>query len=87
LLAIFSLPKKISYPLAGLLLGGYLTMLAWPASAVRAGLMGGVVLVADYYGRINKSQLAVLLTAVAMLLVNPKLLLFDVGWQLSFWRC
>lgn len=84
LLAIFSLPKKISYPLAGLLLGGYLTMLAWPASAVRAGLMGGVVLVADYYGRINKSQLAVLLTAVAMLLVNPKLLLFDVGWQLSF---
>jgi len=54
------------------------------ASVVRAALMGSLVLSATQFGRISKITNALLLAAAAMLILNPKILAFDVGFQLSF---
>jgi competence protein ComEC len=83
-LSVFYLPKKISYPGTLLILFVYIVMIGFPASAVRAGIMGSIVLIAEYFGRINKSYFALLLVAVVTLIINPKLIVFDIGWQLSF---
>ena len=55
-----------------------------PASAVRAGIMGGLVIWAMKEGRLANSTNAILLAAGAMLAINPLLLRYDVGFQLSF---
>jgi competence protein ComEC len=54
------------------------------ASVVRAALMGVLVLIASQVGRISKITNALMLAAAAMLVFNPKILAFDVGFQLSF---
>ncbi len=54
------------------------------ASVVRAALMGSLVLFATRVGRISKITNALLFAAAAMLVFNPKILAFDVGFQLSF---
>ena len=53
-------------------------------SAVRAGIMGWLVLVAYEVGRLGRPLNLLLLTAVIMVTFEPKILLWDVGWQLSF---
>lgn len=53
-------------------------------SAVRAAIMGGLVLLAMYSGRLNSPRNAILLAAIIMLMINPKLLRYDIGFQLSF---
>ncbi len=53
-------------------------------TAVRAGIMGSLALIANYYGR---SQLAIrllLLTYIAMLVINPFTLPYDISFHLSF---
>ncbi|MDD5043617.1 MAG: ComEC/Rec2 family competence protein [Patescibacteria group bacterium] len=54
------------------------------ASVVRAGVMGGLVLLARQSGRLSKVSNVLILTAALMLFFNPKLLFYDAGWQLSF---
>jgi competence protein ComEC len=54
------------------------------ASVVRAAVMGLLVLLATHVGRISKITNALLFAAAAMLIFNPKILAFDVGFQLSF---
>jgi competence protein ComEC len=54
------------------------------ASVVRAAVMGCLVLLASQVGRVSKITNALMLTAAVMLFVNPKILAFDVGFQLSF---
>lgn len=55
-----------------------------PASAVRAGIMGLTLLYAEKLGRPYSSMRILLLAAAVMLLINPKLLKADIGFQLSF---
>jgi competence protein ComEC len=62
----------------------YITMIGAPASAVRAGIMIFLVLLGQNLGRMTKSINAVILAAFLMLVINPKLLISDVGFQLSF---
>ncbi|MFA5413657.1 MAG: ComEC/Rec2 family competence protein [Patescibacteria group bacterium] len=54
------------------------------SSVVRAAMMGLLALLATQVGRISKITNALLLAAAAMLIFNPKILAFDVGFQLSF---
>ena len=54
------------------------------ASAVRAAIMGILVLVARREGRQYRMRNALAFAAALMLLANPKILRFDVGFQLSF---
>lgn len=62
----------------------YVLLVGAPASALRAGLMGFLVLWSLYLGRMNKSINALILTVSLLLLWNPKLLIADIGFQLSF---
>ncbi|MDQ1284496.1 MAG: hypothetical protein QG620_844 [Patescibacteria group bacterium] len=75
-------PQAFWFALIGIAI--FVFMIGLPASAVRAGVMGGLLLWAAKNGRLANSQNAILFSAVAMLLFNPLLLRWDVGFQLSF---
>lgn len=62
----------------------YILMIGLPASAVRAGIMGALLLIAQHFGRATAAQRIVFFTASFMLFLNPLLLVFDIGFQLSF---
>lgn len=53
-------------------------------SAIRAGIMGVVLMLAQFFGRMNRSFRVLVLAAFLMLLFNPFLLRYDIGFQLSF---
>jgi competence protein ComEC len=62
----------------------FIIMVGAPASAVRAGIMAGLLLFAQKIGRLRTGDRAITFAATAMLVQNPLLLKSDVGFQLSF---
>jgi len=62
----------------------FVFLVGLPASAVRAGIMGTLLLWAAKNGRLANSINAILFAASAMLINNPLLLRYDAGFQLSF---
>lgn len=76
--------RKVSFYLIIGSLIIFLLLIAWPASAVRAVVMGSLGLWAMQAGRLNNSRWSLIFTAVIMLAINPLLLFYDVGFQLSF---
>ncbi len=84
LLLVFGLARRKAVWLAGLFLVFYITLIGLPASAMRAGLMGFLVLWALNLGRLNKISNTLVLTGSVLLLINPRLLRDDIGFQLSF---
>jgi len=62
----------------------YIILIGFPASGVRAGIMGGLYLLAQKLGRQSMGIRVIVLACAAMLLFNPLLLFYDVGFQLSF---
>ncbi len=62
----------------------YILMIGAPASAIRAGIMGFLLMMAQYFGRLNTASRAVIFAASFMLFFNPLLLRLDIGFQLSF---
>ncbi len=62
----------------------YILMIGAPASAVRAGVMGGLFLVAQHFGRLSAASRAIVFASTFMIFMNPLLLGLDVGFQLSF---
>lgn len=53
------------------------------SSAVRAGIMGGVVLLGQYVGRPSRAVGALVLAGTVMVFANPFILFWDAGFQLS----
>lgn len=62
----------------------FILMIGFQPSAVRAGIMGSMFLFCEKIGRQKSSDRALLLTAAVMLITNPSLLRYSVGFQLSF---
>ncbi|OQB43827.1 MAG: ComEC family competence protein [Parcubacteria group bacterium ADurb.Bin159] len=62
----------------------FIILVGAPASAIRAAIMGLIFLYGEYLGRPSYGLNALILTAAIMLLFNPFLLGFDIGFQLSF---
>jgi len=62
----------------------YILLIGAPASAVRAGIMAGILMAAQYFGRMSSANRAVLFAAFLMVLQNPLILTLDIGFQLSF---
>jgi competence protein ComEC len=62
----------------------FVIMAGAEASAVRAAIMGSIVLLAQYIGRAHSMRNAIAVSAVAMVLWSPNVLRFDLGFQLSF---
>ena len=84
LMPLLGLGRKKSFWLIIFSLFCFMILTGLQASIVRATIMGGLVLLAGYLGRLSKINNALALTAVIMLLVNPKILVYDLGFQLSF---
>jgi competence protein ComEC len=74
--------KAFWFAVAGIVI--FITMIGLPSSGVRAGVMGTLLLWAAKNGRLANSQNAIIFSAVVMLLINPLILRYDVGFQLSF---
>jgi competence protein ComEC len=62
----------------------YIILTGLPASGIRAGVMGGLYLLAQKLGRQSLGVRVVVMACAVMLIFNPLLLFFDVGFQLSF---
>ena len=62
----------------------YILMIGAPACAIRAGIMGALLLLAQNFGRIAQPERIMVFTLGFMLISNPLLLKHDIGFQLSF---
>lgn len=74
--------QALYWSLAGITL--FVLMIGFPASAVRAAAMASLVFLAWEVGRLTRPIPLLLFAASLMLLLNPLLLRFDIGFQLSF---
>ena len=83
-LLFVGLSRRQSFLFASLILFSYIILIGLSASALRAGFMAFLAMVAVYFGRLNKMANSLCLAAVILLLFNPLLLRDDVGFQLSF---
>ncbi len=84
LLIGLSVPRKAAYFVTVLSVVGFVVMTGAEASVVRAAIMGIIVILAWSSGRIFDVKNAIILAAVVMVLINPLVLAFDIGFQLSF---
>jgi competence protein ComEC len=80
----FRFPRRLALLVNSIFLIIYPIFTGLSASAVRAGLMGLLVLLAFYEGRLITSIRAVVFSAALMLIFNPQLLRADLGFQLSY---
>jgi len=62
----------------------YVALVGLPSSAIRAGIMGMIYLLGQKLGRQTMSSRIIVLAGILMLLFNPLLLFYDIGFQLSF---
>src|SRR3989338_5222138 len=76
--------RRIAFALSFLLILGFVIMTGADASVVRAAIMAMLAVVALNVGRIYISFNALIFVAALMIMQNPKILAFDVGFQLSF---
>lgn len=82
-LTIF-LKRKYALIFTFLFLISFVLMTGAEASVVRAAVMGVLVIIARESGRIFNVRNAVVLAGLIMVLLNPKVLVFDAGFELSF---
>src|SRR3989344_5302663 len=76
--------KKQSFYIILSILIFYIVLIGYPASAVRAGIMAGVLLLGKKLNRPYFIERGLLIAACFMLVVNPLYLIYDIGFQLSF---
>ncbi len=62
----------------------FIIMVGAPASAIRAGIMSSILLFANKIGRLSNASRIMIFAGAMMLALNPLLLRFDIGFQLSF---
>lgn len=76
--------RRQAFFLSIIILVLFVLMIGAPASAVRAGIMGGLLIFSQIFSRISNSSRTVIFAGAVMLAQNPLLLKFDAGFQLSF---
>lgn len=76
--------RSQAFWLATLGIGIFVLMIGLPSSAVRAALMGVLILWATKNGRLANSTRVAILAGVIMVWISPLILLYDAGFQLSF---
>ncbi|MDI6733914.1 MAG: ComEC/Rec2 family competence protein [Patescibacteria group bacterium] len=81
---IYFLPRRLSFILTFIAIFAFVAMTGAESSVVRAGIMGMLILLAREVGRIYDFRNAIILAALVMVLINPKVLVFDIGFELSF---
>jgi competence protein ComEC len=80
----FFLPYRLQLVFGFLAIVLFALLVGLSATVVRASIMASLILLAKLTGRTYDVVRALLIAGVAMLLFNPYLLVYDVGFQLSF---
>ncbi|MEI7452028.1 MAG: ComEC/Rec2 family competence protein [Candidatus Falkowbacteria bacterium] len=80
----FAFSRRQSFWGSLVLLFLYVVMTGCQAPAVRALVMGGLLLYGKYIGRLARITRILFFALAMMLLYNPRYLISDVGFQLSF---
>ena len=83
ILALF-LTRSASFYITVAVISLFVLMTGAEASAVRAAIMGILALFAKERERQFSMKNAIIFAATGMVLVNPRVLVFDLGFQLSF---
>ncbi|OGZ34483.1 MAG: hypothetical protein A2Y98_03060 [Candidatus Portnoybacteria bacterium RBG_19FT_COMBO_36_7] len=78
------LRRSLRFWLAVLAIVFFTILTGASASVTRAAIMGILVLLARHEGRMYNVRNALVFAGAAMIYLNPKILLFDIGFQLSF---
>jgi competence protein ComEC len=78
------LPRRITFACTIICIILFVLMTGAEASIVRAALMGSLILVAQEAGRIYSVRHAIVYAALLMALAEPRILVADLGFQLSF---
>ena len=81
-LFFFRRPIAFWFSVAGIFIFAVLT--GAQASVVRAAIMGVLVLLAQREGRLSDPRNALVLTGALMVFISPRILRYDIGFQLSF---
>ncbi|MBU4298562.1 ComEC family competence protein [Patescibacteria group bacterium] len=76
--------RQQAFYFAIILITFFILMTGLQPSAIRAGIMGGLFLLAQYFGRMSSASRMIFFAGAVMLAQNPLLLKLDVGFQLSF---
>lgn len=79
-----TLPRRLAFwlTIGGIVL--FAIMVGGEASVARAAIMGSLLLFARRQGRLPSARNALLFAASLMLIWNPRLLAWDIGFELSF---
>jgi len=77
-------PFRLRFGLALLGIVAFVLMTGASPSVVRAAMMAGVLMLSGVVGRSPNTTIALLLAATLMAWFNPKIIIYDVGFQLSF---
>ena len=73
---------RLMVGIAGII--GFALTVGLSATVVRAGIMAALVLLVRFHGFTHHVLRALMLAGLVMLAINPFLLLYDIGFQLSF---
>lgn len=85
IMRVFSfLPRMFGIGLGALSIFSFAVMTGASATIIRASLMALLVILARATGRLYEITIALFFAAFIMLLANPKILVFDPSFQLSF---
>ncbi len=84
ILLFLGFSRAKSFWLITLFLFFYLLLIGFNAPAIRSAVMGLIMLYGLKEGRLSAAGRAVIIAAWFLLLLNPRLLVFDVGFELSF---
>ena len=83
-LSSIGISRKLSFFFIIFILFSYLFLLGFPSSAFRASLMILVVLLAPFLNRNSNPIYSLILVADILVLINPYIIVYDIGFQLSF---
>jgi competence protein ComEC len=80
----YILNREKAFYVSVLVIISFVLMTGAEESVVRAAVMGIIALIAEQNSRLYSLRNAITLTALFMVILNPKVLVFNVGFQLSF---
>ena len=80
----FFFKKKTRIIIGMIAIVAFALLVGLSATVVRASIMAGLLLFADMLGRRYDLTRALLFAATIMVVLNPYLLVYDIGFQLSF---
>lgn len=76
--------RRANFWLSLAVIAAFVVLTGASASVMRAAAMGGLLLLSFQVGRLYRMTPAICAAALVMLIINPKILFWDAGFQLSF---